>query len=313
MITTVTPNPSVDRTLVVSGYRLGAIHRPQKLVVLPGGKGLNVARTIRRLGGTVQACAMLGGHNGRWIAEQLPMEGITLVAAWSQQETRCCTSIVDPETGQLTEIYEAGNRIEMEDWISLETAVRETLPCTSWMTLSGSLPPGAPPDGYARLLAVAGDARLQTVADIQAALAIRAWPNLPTVLKVNAVEAAEFLGAPVSSWSDAIGASRALRQQGIPAVVVTLGHLGAIAANSRGAWRGTVPAVEAVAAVGSGDAFLGGLVLALENGADLPEALRAALAAGTANATTLGPGMVEKPTADALLGQIHIRQILQTE
>ena len=96
MIVTVTPNPSIDKAILVPGFRLGAIHRPERVLPLAGGKGLNVASTIKRLGGKVRACVLLAGHNGHWSEDQLGREEIPASIAWAEGETRSCYSVIDP-------------------------------------------------------------------------------------------------------------------------------------------------------------------------------------------------------------------------
>ncbi len=88
MILAVTPNPSIDRAVIIDGFRLGEINRPRQVLALAGGKGLNVARAAHSLAVPVRACLLLAGYNGRWICEQLDQEGIPFAAAWSGGETR---------------------------------------------------------------------------------------------------------------------------------------------------------------------------------------------------------------------------------
>jgi 1-phosphofructokinase len=96
MILTGKPNPSIDKAIPVPGFRLGDIHRPERVVAVAGGKGLNVSRTIKRLGSEGRACVLLAGHNRRWIEERLAGEGIPASIAWAERETCTCNSIIDP-------------------------------------------------------------------------------------------------------------------------------------------------------------------------------------------------------------------------
>ncbi|MBN1149086.1 MAG: 1-phosphofructokinase family hexose kinase [Anaerolineales bacterium] len=306
MILTVTPNPSIDRQILAAGFRLGAIHRPQRVVSLAGGKGLNVARAIKRLGGEVHACALLCGHNGRWIEEQLAQEGIPLSAAWSDGETRLCTSIVDPENAQLTEIYENGPQIDPETWERFEAAFQQALPKVEWVTFSGSLPPGAPEHGYTQLLRFAKQRDIPLLVDTHGEGLRDIIPDHPWLVKVNAQEASEILGGQITSLSQAVEAAQGLCELGARAAIVTLGAQGAAAASSGQAWRARAPQVEVLAAVGSGDALLGGVVLGMARRLSIPESLRLGVAAGAANAATLGTGMIERETVEALLDRVEI-------
>ena len=108
MILCVAANPSIDRLFTVERLVPGSIHRPAEFAQVPGGKGLNVARAATALGGDVIAAALLGGHAGRWIAEQLEAEGVPLRAAWADAETRSSLSVAGAIEG-LTEFYEHGH------------------------------------------------------------------------------------------------------------------------------------------------------------------------------------------------------------
>jgi fructose-1-phosphate kinase PfkB-like protein len=151
-IVTITPNPAIDRSLIIPNYTIGSIHRPLEEIDLAGGKGLNVARTIKRLGGKVRACILLSGYNGQRIEHLLKEEDIPTEIVWGDGETRTCISVIDTKNNKLTEIYPAGPKITDEIWDTFETTVKKILKKDKWVTISGSLPSGAPPDSYSRLL-----------------------------------------------------------------------------------------------------------------------------------------------------------------
>lgn len=308
MILAVTPNPSIDRALVIPEFSLGQIHRPQQVLPLAGGKGLNVARAIHRLGGQVKACVLLAGHNGRWIAEQLEGEGIDYLAAWSDGETRLSTSIIDPTRPGLTEIYERGEPINQESWMAFEHVFCEALPTADWATFSGSLPPGAPLDALARMLAFSAKADVHCAVDARGEYLFAALAARPDIVKVNASEAAEFTGSLPATLDEALNAALMLQRAGAVAAIVTLGSLGAAAAGQGGCWVAHAPQVETIAPVGSGDSFLGGLVLAISRNTPMPQAIKLAIAAGAANAQTIGVAMIEASTVAQLAGQVILEE-----
>ncbi len=307
MILAIAPNPSIDRAVTISGFRLGEIHRPQAVLSSAGGKGLNVARSIRCMGGEARVCTLLGGHNGRWIAEQLSAEDIPCQAAWFDGETRISTSIIDPlAPGRLTEIYERGERVSLQSWLGFEETLARAMDGVSWATFSGSLPPGGPQDGMARLAKIVRDQGASWIVDARDRYLRQALDLHPALVKVNGDEAGELLGRTVGSSQQALEAAGLMREMGAGAAIVTLGAQGAAAVSAQGACFGYLPPIQAVAAVGSGDAFLGGLVLGLSRGERLPEALRRAIAAGAANAMTVGAGRLEAGTVTELLAQVRI-------
>jgi tagatose 6-phosphate kinase len=194
-----------------------------------GGKGLNVARAIKRLGGQVVACALLAGFSGRWIEGQLRQEGIPAVLAWGEGETRTSISIIDPESGQLTEVYEYGDPVSPADWQAFEGAYAQALEGVGWVALSGRLPVGAPVDGYARLLSVLKSRSIPAALDASGEALRCGLAACPHVVKVNASEAAEIVEFEVTSFEQAARAGAALRSQGADLAVITLGSRGAVA------------------------------------------------------------------------------------
>jgi 1-phosphofructokinase family hexose kinase len=299
VIVCVAPNPSIDRLFTVERLQPGEIHRPTSFVQVPGGKGLNAARAAAALGADVRAVALLGGHAGRWIAEEL---GLPLAATWHGNETRSCLSVADDETGSLTEFYEAGARVSDAEWRSFTQEVRDVEASSHWTTISGSLPPGAPEDGYEQLVG-AGRVAVDTTALGRAR---------PALVKVNAAEASTLAGVSVESTADALAAARALRLRlggDGHAAAVTCGGDGAVLVAPDGtAWRGTL-AADGRYPVGSGDAFLAGLVTALDRDEAWEEALRAALGAAAANAELPGAGVLDPARARALVGEAVVEAV----
>jgi 1-phosphofructokinase family hexose kinase len=304
----VAANPSIDRLLEVGSIEPGAIHRPDRVVVVPGGKGLNAARAAKALGGSVVAVAVLGGHAGTWIAERLAELGVATRTIDVESETRTCVSILDRSTGRLTEFYEPGLAVPAGAIASMQAVVRDELEQADVgaLAISGSLPAGAPGDGYARLVAAARERGAATIVDshgdaLEAALAAR-----PTVVKVNAAEVADAVGMPVDGPSSAATAAGRLREAGAGSVVVTLGRDGAVACDEAGCSHLWSTAAAGSYPVGSGDAFLGGLAVALVAGDALVDAATHGMAAGMANARLPGAGVLDLATVDELRSTIQV-------
>src|SRR5262249_7826322 len=130
------PNPSVDKLFVTDAVSVGAIHRPDRLVARAGGKGLNVARAAHALGGDVVAVALLAGHAGRWIADELVESGVRTEAVWGEGESRHCLSVA--AGGAMTEFYERGTPPGPEAWEAFLVAVGAVArPGTAWVSISG--------------------------------------------------------------------------------------------------------------------------------------------------------------------------------
>jgi 1-phosphofructokinase family hexose kinase len=296
VILCVAANPSVDRLFAVERLTPGTIHRPAEFVQVAGGKGLNVARSAKALGAEVTAAALLGGHAGRWIAEQLQAEEVPLRAVWAVAETRSSLSVAGAREG-LTEFYEHGLPVQPVEWAAFAELLSSLMPGAVWTTLSGSLPPGAPADGYERLMGsgpVALDARN------------RAIDAGPAIVKLNAAESAQATGIDTANAEGARAAAETLRRRSGGAAVVTRGTDGAVLVAPDGSsLEGRLAAVGPYP-VGSGDAFLAGLVVALERGSGWHDALRAALGAGAANAELPGAGRLDRSRAEELAEQAQV-------
>lgn len=312
MIVCAAANPSIDRLFEVERLRPGGIHRPAAFTAVAGGKGLNVARAANSLGEPVHAVALVGGNAGRFITEGLAAEGIDASLAWCQGETRSSLSALDRSTGTLTEFYEQRTMIGESEWEGFERELAAALSGASWLTLSGSLPPGAPADGYARLISLAHDGGVSVALDSRGEALARGLAAAPEVVKVNTAEAAETLGAATDVGEAPLAAASALATMcPVPPrlTIVTLGSEGAVAIDAQGdGWRcrgeGGGPF-----SVGSGDAFLGGLVAGLQRGDPWPHPLALALGAGAANAELPGAGRLDRHRAEHLAGRAEISAI----
>ena len=108
MIVCVAGNPSIDKLFEVSEIVVGEIHRPDRMIALPGGKGIHVAQVATVLGAEAIVTGLLAGHTGRWVAQELAAEGVTGEWVWGAGETRSSLSVADSATGRLTEFYEDG-------------------------------------------------------------------------------------------------------------------------------------------------------------------------------------------------------------
>jgi 1-phosphofructokinase family hexose kinase len=296
VILCVAASPSVDKLFEVDRVEVGAIHRPTEFVQVPGGKGLNVARSAHALGAEVTATGVLAGHAGRWIEEALAADGVPSRFAWVEGETRASLSVADMTGRGLTEFYERGWDIGATGWEQLEGIVRELLPSSGWMTLSGNLPVGAPDDGYARLVAMARQAGVPAALDARDEALLLGVSAGPQIVKVNAEEAGGLLGTKVATLEDAKAAAEEIRWRvdgDGRAAIVTRGAEGAVVVTPDGAAFQARLYQQGPYPVGSGDAFLGGLVTGLDRHWGWSDALALALGAAAANAEMPGAGRLD--------------------
>jgi 1-phosphofructokinase family hexose kinase len=310
MIVCLAANPSIDKLFEVDRLIKGDIHRPLGLVATAGGKGLNVARAAHTLNGEATAVSLLRGHAGKWLQEQLSAEGVPGVFVWSHGENRSSLSVADRESGGLTEFYEHGSVVPSAAWAELTHACASQFPGARWLTISGSLPRGAPDEGYRDLVAEARAAGLLVAVDCEGDRLRLALEAEPDIVKVNATEARELLEVPTARHEEAMTAARKLRDLAGGhghAGLVTCGAEGVVLAAPDGTLYDGMLYVRGRYPVGSGDAFLAGLIAALDRGSTWDEALCLALGAATANAEIPAAARLDASRAEELARQASVR------
>ena len=310
MIVCLAANPSIDKLFEIDRLVKGDIHRPLGLVQAAGGKGLNAGRAAHALGADVIVVALLRGHAGKWLEEQLSAEGVPGAFVWAHGENRSSLSVADRETGSLTEFYEHGAVVPAAAWTELMQVASQSWKPGGWLTISGSLPRGAPDEGYRDLVAEARAAGVHVAVDAEGERLRLALEAHPDVVKVNQAEARELLGVPTARREEALAAASKLRDLSGGdghAGVVTRGADGVVVAAPDGTLyegrlyvRGRYP-------VGSGDAFLAGLISGLDAGEPWDESLCRSLGAATANAELAGAGKLDAARAAELAGQAEVR------
>jgi tagatose 6-phosphate kinase len=310
MILCVNPNAAIDKTVVVEDFHLNAIHRPSFELALPGGKGCNVARVARALGRQPVVTGWVGGHAGHFIEDGLQAEGILTAFVHTAVESRTCLSVLDPMQGTMTEIYEKGRPVSEADLESFYANFREWLPKVRLVTLSGSLPPGVPACFYAELIQMARAAGVRVLLDSSGEPLLAGFQQgRPYMLKCNRAEISGLVGRSLDQLEELKRVAVDISSQQDAWVVITLGEAGAVAAGEGRAWLAQSPRIEAVSAVGSGDAFLAGLACGLLDELPFEDTLRLALAAGAANTLLVGAGRLRAEDVQSLVAEARVVEV----
>ncbi|WP_436738184.1 1-phosphofructokinase family hexose kinase [Streptomyces sp. BBFR102] len=286
MILTVTLNTAVDLTYHVPALREHTTHRVTKTLERPGGKGLNVARVLARLGHATAVTGFAGGPTGTWLREALshePRLRDALVPVGGT--TRRTVAVVDAAAGTTTQFNEPGPTVTAAEWEALKRAYTTLLPGAEAVALCGSLPPGVPVGAYAHLIREARAAGTPVLLDTSGEPLRRGIAARPDLVKPNATELAELTGT-----RDPRRAARAARRRGARAVVASLGAEGLLAETPAGAWRAAPPAPVRGNPTGAGDSAVAGLLSGLAEGAGWPDRLvrATALSAATVHASAAG-------------------------
>lgn len=325
MILVLGPNLAVDRVLAVPGFEAGRVFRTGQTRVVAGGKGANVARALKALGGQPHLVGLVAGWTGSFIRESLRQEGIVATAVEVEGLSRTCTLLVDPDTGQATVVNEEGElAISPARMALLEETLDPLISRARVVVCSGSLPPALPPDFYARIIDRARRHGALTVLDTSARALREGITARPHLIKPNRTELVQLLRGldprydsldpgrepaldtgPAGGEAVLAEAARALVSRGIEAVVVSMGAAGALAVTSDGAWLARAPAVRVVNPIGAGDSMVAALAEGLASGQPLPEILRRAVAAGSADVTTFGPGVIDREEVERLAAAVE--------
>ncbi len=312
MLLSITPNPALDRTMVIPDLRLGAVHRAKHVLAVAGGKGINVARAAHKLGQPLCLCALLGGRTGQQVATLAFEEGLKGQWSWHSGETRTCVLVVDPEGSDATVLNEQGPNISPSDWHNFMTTIRGLVTdAVSLVTISGSLPPNVPPANMTTLVQMLTDAGCRVVIDTSGGALEAALHARPFGLKVNRAELSAAVGMAIESREAALHVLRELRSHGIVLGVVSLGAEGALALGDAGAYLAHPPQVAIVSTVGSGDSLLAGLVTGLLRGEALDAALGLGVACGTADALTIGGGLLHLPDVERIRAATTVEKIAE--
>ncbi len=306
MILCITPNPAIDRTILLPSLVAGNVHRAEKVIPAAGGKGLNVARAIRTLGGDALCMGFTGGHTGRLLADLARSEELNSCWTWTDSETRTCVIFVT-SNGDATVVNDPGLPVSGSDWVRLREDVHNSVASSGLVCISGSLPPQSSMEEWQGLLRMLIESGKQVWVDTSSAAldVVLSYPGV--CVKVNGNEIGAALGFEVNDVSSAQRALTILSGRGIMASIVTLGASGALLATMQGRWFAQGPRVQVVSSVGSGDSFLGGLANAVDGGRSFPEALCEAVAAGTANALSAGGGQFTLQEFNSLKEQVQIQ------
>jgi len=306
MIITVTLNPALDKTLEVPNFTPGRRHRTVDQVTMPGGKGVNVARAIKRLGQPVIATGLAGGATGTRIVEALNGEAILNSFVRIREESRTNTAVLDPTTGLQTEINERGPAVSQQELELFHEKLVYLAKGASMCVFAGSLPRGVDSDLYADLIREVKKLGVTTVLDAEGEplrLAVRAEPDL---VSPNELEAEELVGQEFNDVEDRAQAVVEMTRLGAGEAIMTVadGCYAHVHDDGPGLFRVSVEEQEARSRIGSGDAFLAGYVAARYGGRSPVECLRYGVACGAESIQHFGAGVIDPAKVDRLLSEV---------
>jgi 1-phosphofructokinase family hexose kinase len=312
MILTVTLNAAIDRTIAVPNFRLGHRHRAVESRTVAGGKGINVARALSLLDRPVIATGFAGGPTGNRVVEQLREEDVLTDFTAIVGETRINLSVVDPTSGEQTEINERGPAVSAEEIEAFVERLGYLARGAELCVLAGTLPPGAGPDLYARLVKDLREQDVTVVLDAEGEAMREGLRAGASVVTPNEREAEELVGQEFADRGDLVHGLSELVRLGAGEAAITRPD-GCVAVVEEGSERRFVEvqtrSLETVSTVGSGDAFLAGYVAARYDGRPPGDCLAYGVACGAESTQHFGAGKIDRSRVERLLDEVEVRPL----
>jgi 1-phosphofructokinase len=261
MIVTLTPNPSLDRSLFLDTFTRGAVNRCTATLLEPSGKGVNVALALRSHGVPVIALLPIGGPAGEQLVQLLDAAGLPYRTVMIAGTVRTNVSMIEAD-GTTSKINEPGPTLTSEEVAELVRATLDSCSSADWLAICGTLPNGFSERHLVEAVRAARTAGLRVAVDTSGSTLSAMLSATPQLVKPNARELAEVTGRLIHTIGDVTAAAELLRAKGVDSVLVSLGRDGAVLVDGNGALHGRAAAVTAINTVGAGDAFLAGYLAA---------------------------------------------------
>ncbi|MCC3668809.1 1-phosphofructokinase [Terrisporobacter mayombei] len=308
MITTLTFNPSIDRTYTVSDINIGQVQRVISVNSTAGGKGLNVTKVCKILGEDPLAMGFIGGFNGEYIKNELEKLEIKSKFTPISQETRNCLNIID---GNLTstEFLEKGPTVQENDLMRFEKDLDDILENTKILVASGSYCQNMPIDYYRLIGEKCKKHNIKFILDTSGESLKVALDSNPYLIKPNIDEIKQLLNLEIDSKDELIDAAKTLLNMGAQNVCISLGKDGMIYLNKNELYEVKVPKIEAISAVGSGDSTIAGFSVGILRGYNSIELLKLANACGISNALNVETGFVELDKVREFYEQVIVNKL----
>jgi len=314
MIRTVTLNPALDRTVTIERFSVNAVNRVSATRLDAGGKGINVSKAVRALGGQSVAYGFLGGAAGCFIRSYLDAQGIPHHFIEVEGETRTNLKIVDPVLDTHTDVNECGPPALPAELERLEAELFSGAAPGDVFVFSGSVCPGVEPGIYTAWITRCRALGARSVLDADGEALRLGLAAGPTIVKPNIAELERLVGTSFSADGAVdvpavVAAARGLLASGVSTVVVSLGADGAVFVDKAQAIRAHGISIRALSTAGAGDSMVAALCLGLQRGESLERLVRPAIAAGTAAAVTAGSETLDPSSLPGYTARVTFEEL----
>ena len=309
MIITVTLNPALDKTLTLPGFAVNTVNRVQNIRLDPGGKGINVSKTVKALGGRTLAIGVLGGAAGGYIKAALDAMDLPNDVVITNETTRTNIKIIDPVLQTNTDINEPGGPISEETLQAVWKKLTQVVNPGDTVVFAGKNPPAMADACLAQWICQLRELDVRTCVDTVGrpmALALEAQPD---IIKPNKAELSEIMGRNQITEQEILSAARELASRGVGLVAASMGSDGAVFVTKDQALRGYSPKVPVVSTVGAGDAMMAALAHYTAAGCSLEETARRAIAVSVATVMCDGSQAAELDSILPLIDRVHIEKL----
>lgn len=312
MIATLSLNPAVDKIVSVQGPgwsgqpSWGDHLRVKKIQEVAAGKGINVARVIKKLGGEVIVLGLAGGSQGEWLKDELKKEKLKFDFVTTSGNVRQSLTIMDERRGRELHLREEGPAISSRELDLFRKKLKKWSPYLKFLVISGRLPAGVPLDFYGEIISFFKKIEVPVLLDANGPAYRRALKAGPDYLKPNHLELEELAGRKLRGRREEMAFIRGLLRSGLKIVTVTHGPGEVLAMFGDFAYLLKPPRLKARNTVGCGDAVTGALAYGLAKGIKIDEILKLAVACGSANALSLGAGFFNINKMRTLLRKVHV-------
>ncbi len=293
-----------------SDLRVDDANRVQAECLFAGGKGIDVSRAIRHLGGDSMALGFIGGHNGQILVDMLKAEGVTPYFTPISQETRRDIIINRVRRGGQTLLNARGPAVTAEEWRSFLTHLRMLDLRDAYVVLGGSLPRGLPIDAYRQVVSLVQGRGARAILDADGPCLREGLKAKPFAVKPNLNELRRATKRRLTTDQQMLAAATALHEKGVAIVIVSLGRRGLLVVSGTECLRAIPPSVKVRSTVGAGDSTVAGFVFCHAAGKALEDCVRFATASGTA--ATLAPGnqLCQARDVQRLLAKVRLSRVL---
>ena len=309
MITSISLNPSIDRTLTVESFTPGGLNRVLSSGDVAAGKGINVALTVSALGLNAECVGFMYRDSAPLFEKRLMVNSTAYDFIWLDGAARTNIKVLDQSAGVVTELNESGREIDADSLRRMTELVCAHADNSDYLILTGSMPPGCPDDYYATLIEAVAGLGCRCVLDADGERLKKGLAAGPFMIKPNRYELESMTGKRLDSIPEIRDAARHYIDQGVEVVAVSLGADGAIILRGDEALYAPKLNIEVKSTVGAGDSMVAGLIAGFMAEEDLEETFRMGMACATARCMTEGYHIVDRTLYRAVMEMVEIERI----